>query len=146
MTINPGHARRYRALAALILVPVAPTLLSAWLHPHRPQWVRTDEVSLTEAAAFKDVLWVDARAAAEFSKEHLAGSHNLTPTAWDGQLEAVLAAWSPGMSVVVYCDGMGCRASHEVAKRLTNELGLENVHVLAGGWPALRTWKEGGGK
>jgi rhodanese-related sulfurtransferase len=48
----------------------------------------------------------------------------------------MLAAWSPENRTVVYCSSQSCAASHEVARRLREEAGLDNVYVLHGGWEA----------
>jgi len=125
-----------RAAGLLLMVALLPALLSAWLHPLKPEWERTGDVSLATVAAWTDVLWVDARASEAFAKGHIPDAQNLTTAAWESQVEAVVVAWKPGMRVVVYCDGKGCEASHEVAARLKTELGFESVHVLIGGWEA----------
>jgi 3-mercaptopyruvate sulfurtransferase SseA len=44
--------------------------------------------------------------------------------------------WTPQVRVVVYCDGQGCDASRDVARRLQKELSLHKVFVLKGGWDA----------
>jgi rhodanese-related sulfurtransferase len=46
----------------------------------------------------------------------------------------MLNTWSPDKRTVVYCSTQACHASHEVAKRLREEAGLQNVYVLHGGW------------
>lgn len=138
MSLPASQVSVIRAAGLLLVVALVPALLSVLLHPLKPEWERTGDVSLATTAAWTDVLWVDARGPAAFSKGHIAAAQNLTPAAWDSQVESVLQVWKPGMRVVVYCDGHGCEASHEVAARLKTELGFENVHVLTGGWDAWR--------
>jgi rhodanese-related sulfurtransferase len=48
----------------------------------------------------------------------------------------VMEAWTPGQTVIVYCDEETCNASTAVAARLQNELAIETVYVLKGGWAA----------
>ena len=42
---------------------------------------------------------------------------------------AVVDAWAPGDKVVVYCSSLSCQASHEVGRRLREQVGMENVFV-----------------
>lgn len=133
---RPPH-RAVTAALALALAAVAPALVSAWLHPRAPAWHRVAEagtLSWTEARALHNALWIDARSAEDFARGHVDTALSLPASAWDAHVEAVLREWSPGRPVVVYCDGDGCRASHAVAQRLRDELGLSDIHVLAGGW------------
>ena len=138
MSLPASRVSVIRAAALLLVVALVPALLSAWLHPRKPEWQRTGDVSLATTAAWTDVLWVDARSPETFAKGHIPDAKNLTPAAWESLVESIVEVWKPGMRVVVYCDGHGCEASHEVAARLKAELGLENVHVLTGGWDAWR--------
>jgi rhodanese-related sulfurtransferase len=131
----------WRVVLGLLLVALVPAVMSAWLHPQGPAWVRTGDVSVAVARAWADVLWVDARAASAYQHAHVPGALNLSPGSWDEQVGDFVAAWGPGRRVVVYCDGHGCQVSREVAQRLRDELGLKNVHVLTGGWDA---WVEAG--
>ncbi len=130
-----------RCVAGVLLLALVPALLSAWLHPRKPSWERTGEVALSTVAGWADVLWIDARPATAYSEAHVPGALNLPSGAWESHIETVLIAWAPERRVVVYCDGHSCRASHEVAARMRTELGLENVHVLTGGWDA---WRQAG--
>ena len=87
------------------------------------------------------VLWIDARAEAEFEKAHVPGAIRLNEDDWDTLLPGVLAAWSEDRKVVVYCSRLTCNLSHEVAERLRNEVALKNVYVLQGGW---EEWEKSG--
>ena len=132
-------SRRWRIVFGLVLIALVPALLSVWLHPRGPSWVRTGEVTLAVVRHWPEVLWVDARGAAAYEREHVPGALNLSAGAWEQQVGNVVAAWKPELRVVVYCDGHLCQASREVAQRLRDELGLTEVHVLTGGWD---TWTE----
>ncbi len=132
-------SRRWRVVLGLLLVALVPALLSAWLHPHRPSWERAGDVTLAVVKGWPAVLWVDARSAATYDRDHVPGALNLSPGSWDSQVEAVVSAWDPDKRVVVYCDGHGCQASREVAQRLRAELGFNEIYVLTGGWDA---WTE----
>lgn len=136
--LSANGGRTLCMACCLMLIALLPALLVAWLHPRKPSWERKGEVSLADVASWSEVLWIDARPPASFTEGHVPSAVNLTPTAWESQLEPFLHAWKPEMRVVVYCDGNGCEASHEVAARLKAELGFGNVHVLTGGWEAWR--------
>lgn len=135
-TPRPPH-RTCAAALALILAALVPALASAWLHPRAPAWKAAAEagtLTWNEANALHNALWIDARTADEFTRGHVGNALSLPAADWDAHIEAVLREWSPGRPVVVYCGGGGCRASHAVAQRLRDELGLSDIHVLAGGW------------
>jgi rhodanese-related sulfurtransferase len=113
-----GQAIYYRNLASWHAPPVDPGL-----------------VSVAQAKGWGDiVLWVDARPAEDFSRGHIPGAMPLNEDEWDAQLRTFLTAWSPERKIVVYCSAQSCNASHAVAERLRNEVGLKNVYVLEGGW------------
>jgi rhodanese-related sulfurtransferase len=143
--MNAYRVHPLRTALGLLVIALVPALLAAWMHPKKPAWRRSGEVTAATAVAWSDALWIDARPAANYAEAHVPGAVNLTPDAWDVQIEAVVVAWSPERRIVVYCDGRSCQASHEVATRLRHELGLANVYVLTGGWQAWRQHKEGGG-
>ena len=99
-------------------------------------------VSVAEAKRWgATVLWIDARAEAEFAKAHVPGAMRLDEDDWNTLLPTVLAAWSPERKVVVYCSRLTCNASHAVAERLPHEVVLKNVYVLQGGW---EEWEKSG--
>ncbi|MGB8166406.1 MAG: rhodanese-like domain-containing protein [Chthoniobacteraceae bacterium] len=129
-------AQAARQLAALLAVALVPALVSGVIQLKRtgPAAPR-DEVTASEVRAWGDkVQWVDARPRAKFNEAHIPGAVSLNEDEWDRLVPAFLDAWEPEKTIVVYCDGGGCDASHAVAKRLREELKLENVHVLKGGW------------
>ena len=141
MLLNSRHALKY-TVPWLLLAALIPALLSASIHPRRPLWqksVGVGEVSVASVRSRADIVWVDARSEAAFSGGHIPGAILLPLDGWTDHVEALLGAWKPGVMVVVYCDAETCAASQSVARRLRDELGLEEVYVLAGGW---RKWQE----
>lgn len=94
------------------------------------------EVELATAQAWPLVLWVDARSPAQFERGHIPGAVLLTEQHWDEELVRLFDQWNPDAQVVVYCDSATCDTSRRVAARLRDEVGLENVHSLKGGWEA----------
>ncbi len=141
------YVRALRQSAALLVVALIPALLAAAFHPRRPSWLPTPadqaEVTLAEIATWgAPALWVDARDAAAYAKQHVPGALALDEAHWESDLPAFIKAWQPGMKVVVYCDDRACGASQAVAQRLRRELGIGQVYVLKGGWSAWRAAQE----
>lgn len=119
----------------LLAIALLPAVVSGVV-----QLKRTDAKPATEevaAATARDwganVVWVDARPQAKYDRGHIEGALLLNEDEWDRLVPAFLDAWEPEKQVVVYCDGGSCDASHAVARRLREDLKLENVRVLKGG-------------
>ena len=138
-----------RPLAVQILIilslPLLPAALAAWLHPGRSTIHQaaenSQEISLAQVLSIGQVLWIDARPRAKFDAGHIPSALLLNETEWEQLLGPVLEAWSPEVTVVVYCDSGQCQLSHHVARRLEREAGFEGVRILKGGWEA---WKQAG--
>ncbi len=117
-----------------------PALLTAWLHPNRPEWSwrrpEVTEITVEAAARWSNVLWVDAREASSYNRAHVPGAVSLNESEWENMLPGFLAVWQPERPVVIYCNSEQCDTSRAVALRLRRELALENVFVLKGGWTA----------
>ncbi len=127
------------ALAALAAVPA--TLSGFWQVKmvQKEEPLAPGEVSVARAREWgKKVLFVDARPRARFEAGHIEGALLLNEEEWD-QLYSPFTDYyvdHDDQQIVVYCDGGGCEASHEVAERLKRELNQQNIFVLKGGWPA----------
>jgi 3-mercaptopyruvate sulfurtransferase SseA len=142
MNRPPAVSRRvFRQAGAILLAALVPALLAAAWHPRRPEWSR-DQALVPEVAwaTVQDwrvqVLFVDARSADAYRRQHIPGALSLSERGWEGLLQALVTAWHPGGRVVAYCDDRGCEASQSVARRLRRELGVNDVFVLKGGWSA----------
>jgi rhodanese-related sulfurtransferase len=129
-----------REVLLLLAVAALPAALAVALHPeladrHRAglpsDAVRPAEVNTWTAP----VLWVDSRDAASFARGHVPGAIWLDESTFSESLGALVAAWTPGMRIVVYCDSSACSLSRELAQRL-REAGFTDVHYLHGGWEA----------
>ena len=134
---------------ALILLAIAfvPGIGQAVYYRDRVSWdapaVAKDEVTLEQAQNWgASVLWVDARPAEQFEREHIPEAVSLNEDQWDELLPQMLATWSPERQIVVYCSSQSCAASHEVARRLRDEAGLKNIYVLHGGWEGWQAAKK----
>ncbi len=138
-------------LREICLLLVLPSFFAAGtvvLHPGAPSWSpdtpEEGEVNLTMIDAFPDEpLWVDARTRDEFDSAHVPNAVLLNEDAWHDLFPGFLDKWvlRGEPPVVVYCGSRGCRASHQVAERLREETGSDDVHVLRGGW---QTWEDSG--
>ena len=134
-----------RVALALLLLPLLPALATGLWHPRRPDWTRDDRAGLTvyveQALTWQPPpLWVDARPAAEYEREHVAGAVSAPADApWEQTLSALIDVWDPTQRIVVYCGSEDCGLSREVASRLRRDLGTPDVFALQGGWAA---WKE----
>jgi len=129
----------------LCLLAVLLAVASAMFHPDRPDWdgdaIKEGEVLLKTATQWQHILWVDARSQHDYEKQHVPSAILLNEDAWDVLLPELLNHWQPKVNVVVYCSSSGCRTSSDVAGRLRDEVGLESVYVLKGGWEAWRNAK-----
>ena len=128
-------------LASLLIFALVLASANAWLNPHRPAWnVETlgeGEVGLAEAlAAGESAMWIDARPEAQVRAGRIGNALPLNEDDWDRLLPRVFEQWRPGRRVIVYCGSQQCQASHEVARRLREEMGMEEVYTLKGGWEA----------
>ena len=131
-------ARESLVMLGLALVP---TIVTAWIHPgeRKSAWNRpaVAELSVAEAEVpGTSVIWVDARPEAAFGRQHVPGALSLDEEHWEDLLPGFMAAWRPGVRVVVYCDDQQCGRSREVAERLRREFQVDPVYVLKGGWAA----------
>jgi rhodanese-related sulfurtransferase len=127
--------RQIQIFCILCALPVLPAVLTLLLHPQALAWntqiLAEGEVSLAIVQAWnKPVLWVDARSPEKYARKHMEGAVNLYAEEFDQQIGAFLDQWSPGHRVVVYCDSGACGASKEIARRLQEELQIEEVYVL----------------
>lgn len=144
-----------RALKETCLILAVAGILAAvsWVwHPPstemRQDTLAEGEVTLTTAREWSEkVLWLDARSQADYQTNHIPGALLLNEDRWNDLVATVLEKWQPERVIVVYCGSQSCKASHQVAKRLREEMGLSPVHVLHGGWEAWQTalkdsWKK----
>ena len=126
----------------LFVLSITAALLAFCFNPRRAElsWTQPVQMEATLAELMqgdRPVLWVDARNAAAYELAHIPGALSLTEENWDQQFPLFLAAWSPRLRVVVYCNSESCDASQAVARRLRNDLNETDIRVLKGGWS---TW------
>jgi rhodanese-related sulfurtransferase len=140
LLLPSARAWREAALIALLALPMAALLME--LQPRsafQPRPVAlTDGITMADASASPDTLWVDARGSAAFSASHLPGAVSIPMDGDEPDLAPLLAQWSPARLVVVYCSSDACDASRELAQRLRLDLGTQRVRYLIGGWDPAR--------
>ena len=83
-----------------------------------------------------DFLSIDTRDPEAYARAHIPGALNLDPRDYEQGLQRVLMEWTPERRIVVYCSTRSCGQSTAVAHALEQDLGLDSVWVLEGGWEA----------
>ncbi len=140
----PGRRAWYEAALLVALAAVSSGVLLA-ATPRRATTLPaaasagpagSESITVSEAQALPGALWVDARSSQEYAAGHVPGAVSC-PEASD-DLAPVLAAWSTGQLVVVYCSSDACDASRDLAAQLRPELAGASVRFLLGGWDAWR--------
>src|SRR4051794_10750419 len=103
----------------LILAAIAagPALISGLVQVKKKEEpLAQDEVRPATARTWGDkVLYVDARPRQRYDAGHIRGAILLNEEQWDSLFPLFSDAFDPDKTIVVYCDGGGCEASHEVA-------------------------------
>ncbi len=123
---------------ALVLVAASCSTLAYFVHPKAPSFeMDAHSIALDAARQEIGVLWVDARTQADFERGHLEGAILLNEERWEDLLAGFFEVWSPDAKTIVYCSSQSCLRSHEVAARLRDELGVDSIFALEGGWEAL---------
>ena len=126
--------RRMLAIGVLAALPgTGYYLLYGWPTPATTQAAETLPTITWSAAQAQQVLWIDAWPTGSGP----TGAIPLRLAQWESDLPAVLQAWQPGQSVVVFCPAHTCNQAQSVAQRLRQETtgtGMD-IYVLAGGWP-----------
>jgi len=131
--------RGLREVALLAVIAALPASVSAvvQLKWRPPAPLAEGEVSAATARLWGEkVLWVDARARAKWERKKIGGAVLLNAEEWDASVPRFLDEWDPEKAIVVYGDGAQDDAAAGVAHRLKEELKLDGVWVLQGGWDA----------
>lgn len=129
-------------LRLLLTLPLIPAAFIGVFHPKAPPWLphTLAEGEVDKATVIhwpNPPLWVDARSEEEFQAGHISHAVLLNEDNWDQLILRFLEKLPPSnVNIVVYCSSRQCNASKAVAERLRQELGLESVYVLKGGWEA----------
>lgn len=79
---------------------------------------------------------VDAREEEQFRARHIPGAISLPSNAYPEMIEFFAEEQGRNKTVVVYCGTEDCDLSIELALRLRDEAGFEDIRVLDGGFLA----------
>ena len=132
--------RQSAVLVALALLPAAVQAL--YLRDKIPWQSRVAESDFVDVQTARswgaNVIWVDARPADEFERDHVPGAVSLNEDRWGEALAQFMGKdWLPDKKIVVYCSAASCNLAEDVAKRLRTEAKLPNdIRILKGGWEA----------
>ena len=127
-------------LLALALVPAG--IEAFYLRDKIPWQARVAESDFVDVETARGwgagVIWIDARPAEEFERDHIPSAVALNEDRWNEALPQFLAKdWSPEKKIVVYCSAASCNLAEGVARRLRDEAKLPNdIRILKGGWEA----------
>ena len=139
--------RALKQAVFLIALALVPAIGEAIYFRNKVSWQSpvpaSQIISVTRARSMGEkVMWVDARPSDEFAQSHIPSAISLNEDDWNELLPQFLGQWSPDKRVIVYCSAKSCNAAGEVARRLREEAGLQDVFVLDGGWEAWQQAKK----
>jgi rhodanese-related sulfurtransferase len=131
-------------LCLLILFPIPFAVVNAWLNPSAPPWnsmhLAEGEIALEHLLDWEDdYILVDARAPEAYEVAHMPEAINVYGSEFDTQILHLLDIWSPGRSIIVYCDSRQCGTSEALATRLREDFQMDRVYVFKGGWESYQT-------
>lgn len=86
------------------------------------------------------ILFVDARPASVYKRGHIPRAVSFAEEDFDSLIAAFETKVPKDRPLVVYCDGIECRAS-EVLSRKFKEKGYKYIHCFFGGWVEWRDAK-----
>lgn len=78
-------------------------------------------------------IFIDARLPDEYAEGHLPGAINLPFERWDDYWDEVSPLLAPDAKIVIYCGGIDCELSVDVARELIY-LGYKNAYIFFGGY------------
>ncbi len=105
-----------------------------------PEIELNDPRTVQQMIKNKAVVLLDVRSNEEFDQGHLPGAFSFPLAEFDDNLDKLLSLVNKDSSVLVYCSGVDCAASHTFAAQLL-AMRFMNVKVYAGGF---RQWQEMG--
>lgn len=95
------------------------------------------EVAWLVEAFDQGAFFIDARTRAAFTSGHVAGAVHLPFEAFHASAPPAVLDFLPrDQSLVIYCDGGDCDASHNV-RRMLRTHGYTDLRVFEPGWPGI---------
>ncbi|MEN9353980.1 MAG: hypothetical protein RL318_1305 [Fibrobacterota bacterium] len=131
---------------ALAVNALRPSGSIALIRPSQAELAMRDGITPlhldTAQLYYKDsaILFVDARPASIFKRGHIPRSLNLPEEDFDSLYAGFAAKVPLDRPLVVYCDGIECRSSEILSKKL-KEKGHKYIHCFFGGWIEWRDAK-----
>lgn len=129
--------REFAIITLLTVLGAAYSLVSGlaplpWAEPE----LEAGEIRLVDAQVL-DVIWVDARSEAEFTKGHAPQAVFYDQADPANSMVDILQRWleAPRI-VVVYCSDEACGTSKKVAEALRANIPDAEIYSLKGGWSA----------
>jgi rhodanese-related sulfurtransferase len=103
---------------------------------HIPTFLpRLSTAEMTERAAWRDAVIIDARFPRDYQMGHIPNSINIPITASALERRELLSYVPSKSEIIVYCQSTGCAFDEEVASSLVAD-GYENVSLYPDGWVA----------
>lgn len=131
-----------KAIVEAMAIVLVALLLSMGNYQLRPDAFVLDaseyELKLESALALPEAIWIDARIDEAYAKGSFDEALSLNEEDWESGFAGLMDKWYPEVPIVVFCSSQSCLRSHHVARRLREELGVENAYALKGGWESLR--------
>jgi rhodanese-related sulfurtransferase len=128
--------RALREAVLLILIAAVPATVTGFLQlrPTEKKPLAPGEILAADGRELGEkAVWVDARARKKFEQGSVPGAVLLNEEEWDAQVPKFLDAWDPEKTIIVFGE-RGSDAGEGIAHRLREELKIENVRVLHGGY------------
>jgi rhodanese-related sulfurtransferase len=86
-----------------------------------------------------NIILIDARSEIDFLKSHLIGSVNIPFKNFDKHVEKIFQ-YPHDTKFVIYCEGIHCNLSHELAKVLS-QFGYNKIYIMKEG---IQEWEKRG--
>ena len=133
-------ARFFREISCIIALTLLVAAFSLFSGLASPPWAEAElaagEIRPTDARALQ-VIWIDARSAADYRTEHIPAAIYLNQEHWETGIIELMDAWlTQPRPIVVYCGSAGCGTSKRIAERLREALPDAEIYSLKGGWDA----------
>ena len=133
-------AKFFREISCIIALTLLGAAFSLFSGLASPPWAEAElaagEIRPTDARALQ-VIWIDARSAADYRTEHIPAAIYLNQEHWETGIIELMNAWlTQPRPIVVYCGSAGCGTSKRIAERLREALPDAEIYSLKGGWDA----------
>jgi len=133
-------ARFFREISCIIALTLLGAAFSLFSGLASRPWAEAElaagEIRPTDARALQ-VIWIDARSAADYRTEHIPAAIYLNQEHWETGIIELMDAWlTQPRPIVVYCGSAGCGTSKRIAERLREALPDAEIYSLKGGWDA----------